>query len=463
MSRFPLLVMCCSLVIGGWFWSLGVNTPVARAAAVSAAADLPLRDGASPDSMVLLVVPAGAALSIDGPPQGDFYPVTYSGTAGWAPAADLVIVKDDLIAPPALEGGAANDSAVPTAVPAQPPPAAPVEVAPTSETPASAPPAAAATAVPTEVAAVPTVVPDPTEVLQEKAAPTDVLSVDSTTEPVEPTTPIPTVTGPATASSGASLLAGPHWSDDVVFSVPAGSTVTRTGRYVNGFVSADFMGIEGWIESSLLTEPLPVEPEPTAPPDPTTTTSPSIAAAPTATPTTPVAVGGPGSGIAYPATNLTLRSGPSASYDALATIPAGDPVSLTGVMESGFVRVEYDGQVGWVATDALSMPAGPTPATSPRGTEARRVYSRQEIIQIIYDAADRYRQPRADMLRVAECESNLDPYAVNPSGSYGLFQFIDSTWQSTPYGDRDVFDPRANANAAGWMWSVGRRGEWVCR
>ncbi len=54
-------------------------------------------------------------------------------------------------------------------------------------------------------------------------------------------------------------------------------------------------------------------------------------------------------------------------------------------------------------------------------------------------------------------------YAVNPSGSYGLFQFIRSTWKSTPYGDEDVFDPEANANAAAWMWSEGRKSEWVCQ
>jgi len=147
----------------------------------------------------------------------------------------------------------------------------------------------------------------------------------------------------------------------------------------------------------------------------------------------------------------------------VATIPAGAPVVLTGVMENGFVRVDYGGQIGWVAFDLLSHPAPPTPATHPRGAESRRVYSREEIIDVIYAAADRYGQPRADMLRVAECESNLDPYAVNPSGSYGLFQFIDSTWESTPYANRNVFDPRANANAAAWMWSQGRRSEWVCK
>jgi hypothetical protein len=68
------------------------------------------------------------------------------------------------------------------------------------------------------------------------------------------------------------------------------------------------------------------------------------------------------------------------------------------------------------------------------------------------------------MLRVARCESNLVPSAVNQhGGSYGLFQFKPGTWLSTPYADYDIFDPRASANAAAWMWSVGRRREWVCQ
>jgi hypothetical protein len=44
-----------------------------------------------------------------------------------------------------------------------------------------------------------------------------------------------------------------------------------------------------------------------------------------------------------------------------------------------------------------------------------------------------------DMLRVAECESNLDPKNVTPPHSAsGLFQFLPSTWKTTPYADRSV-------------------------
>ena len=95
---------------------------------------------------------------------------------------------------------------------------------------------------------------------------------------------------------------------------------------------------------------------------------------------------------------------------------------------------------------------------------ARRRYSERQIERIIRDAAKRYNQPAKAMLRVARCESNLDPYAVNRAGPYyGLFQFLKSTWKSTPYKNRDIFDPKANALAAAWMWKEGRRNEWACR
>lgn len=103
-------------------------------------------------------------------------------------------------------------------------------------------------------------------------------------------------------------------------------------------------------------------------------------------------------------------------------------------------------------------------AALPVGTEARRRWSERQVEQIITRAARRYDQSPSIMLRVARCESNLDPYAVNRAGPYyGLFQFLPSTWRSTPYGKKDWFDPRANALAAGWMWKQGRKNEWVCQ
>ena len=68
------------------------------------------------------------------------------------------------------------------------------------------------------------------------------------------------------------------------------------------------------------------------------------------------------------------------------------------------------------------------------------------------------------MLRVARCESGLNPNAVGGGGAYhGLYQFVPSTFAGTPYGQYDIYDPWANANAAAWSWSEGGKGSWVCQ
>jgi hypothetical protein len=67
------------------------------------------------------------------------------------------------------------------------------------------------------------------------------------------------------------------------------------------------------------------------------------------------------------------------------------------------------------------------------------------------------------MLSVSMCESTWNRFAVNgSSGSTGLFQFIPSTWATTPYGGRDIYSAKWQSLAAAWMWRQGRSGEWVC-
>jgi len=85
----------------------------------------------------------------------------------------------------------------------------------------------------------------------------------------------------------------------------------------------------------------------------------------------------------------------------------------------------------------------------------------QAVKACIWQAAKKYRQPYGDAIRVANCESTFNPYA---SGKHlGLFQFLPSTWQTTPYRNKDALKAKWNARAAMWAWSVGRRGEWECQ
>jgi hypothetical protein len=56
-------------------------------------------------------------------------------------------------------------------------------------------------------------------------------------------------------------------------------------------------------------------------------------------------------------------------------------------------------------------------------------------------------------LRIARCESGLNPYARNRySGAAGVFQFLPSTWRSTPYARYSIYDAWANVQAARWLF-----------
>jgi len=97
--------------------------------------------------------------------------------------------------------------------------------------------------------------------------------------------------------------------------------------------------------------------------------------------------------------------------------------------------------------------------------QRRLTLSSPHVAEAINLAAATYGYADA-LWRKARCETGgtFSPNALNgSSGAAGLFQFLPSTWASTPYGRFSVFSPYANALAAGYMHAHGRGGEWVCR
>jgi uncharacterized protein YraI len=243
--------------------------------------------------------------------------------------------------------------------------------------------------------------------------------------------------GSAVVTSALNLRAGPSTSDAILAVMPTGASVTLTGDSANGFVSLSFNGLNGWGYSAYVGNGGGTSNQEAAP---------------------LVATGASVTGTATTTSDLNLRSGPSTSHQVLNVIPSGAQVDILGDPQSGFYPVSYGSQSGWSYGDYLRIGGGGNEeAASGNGG------SSNSIVDIIYAAADRYGQNRAAMLQVAQCESLLDPGAVNrTSGASGLFQFLPGTFASTPYANYDIFDAWANANAAAWMWSVGRRGEWVC-
>jgi hypothetical protein len=79
-----------------------------------------------------------------------------------------------------------------------------------------------------------------------------------------------------------------------------------------------------------------------------------------------------------------------------------------------------------------------------------------ELACMVYGSCD-------TLWRRARCESGVSTFARNPSGARGLFQFLPSTWASTPFAGFSIWSPYAQALAAGWMNTHGRGGEWACR
>jgi uncharacterized protein YraI len=235
--------------------------------------------------------------------------------------------------------------------------------------------------------------------------------------------------GTAYTTDYLNLRTGPSIGYDVLLVMPVGATVQLTGSAESGYSGVVFGGANGWAANDYLTD-----------------------GSGTGDGEDP---GDGNAGSATTTSSLNLRTGPGLSNSVILVMPDGATVTLTGEERNGFAGVRYDGTAGWASLDYLTT--GPVSGNGDGG------FTGDEIVDIIYSAADKYGQSRSAMLSVARCESLLDPNAINPySNASGLFQFLPGTWATTPWANDNIFDPAANAEAAAWMWSVGRRGEWVC-
>jgi hypothetical protein len=88
--------------------------------------------------------------------------------------------------------------------------------------------------------------------------------------------------------------------------------------------------------------------------------------------------------------------------------------------------------------------------------------SQQAMIVIIRDAAARYGANGDQMVRVASCESGLNPRAYSASsGASGLFQFMPGTFYG--HGGKNIWDPYDQSNIAAQMFAQGQASAWTCR
>lgn len=406
------------------------------------AARLNFRTGPGTSSPVIGVLTVGTRVEITGSAQNGFLPIRAQGTSGWA-AQEYIGT-----------GPAATPTA--TATPATPTPVTPTPTA--SATPS-------------------------------------------------PTTPPGGVSGTAVISVSGTLnmRSGPGTQYPVIRGLANGSQVDLLGAAQNGFRPIRYGGTDGWASEAYL------EIGATNPSGPSEPNVPAI--------------GNAAVGKATMNASVSLRRGPATSYGHIQTLNNGWKVEIMGEPVNGWTPIRYNAAKGWVPSGNLtpgwgyqivdqmitsrsqrlmSQPGGGTLVFwVPPGTlvditgpaqgiyvpaswagyrgwlDSTLMYQPEdfvepgpksardaEMISIIYQAADKWGQSRVDMLRVARCESFLDPNIVNPaSGTSGLFQFRPSTFAFTPNGKRgeNIFDPWSNADAAGWMWANGMRHHWACQ
>jgi uncharacterized protein YraI len=417
-------------------------------------AALNLRSGPSINNSILTLIPLGAAVTLTGEQANGFYSLTYNGISGYA-ASDWISVGSTPAPAPSNPGsGSTPVGSTPTGTATVTAYALNVRSGPSTSN--------------SIVGAVTSgqvidIMGDPQTGFYPMRAGSmtgwvsgQYISLGSApapapSDPGSGSTPTgSTPTGTATVTAGVlNVRSGPSTSHSVITGITFGTTVELMGNAQGGFYPIRVNGISGWVSGDYLNIGGSSAPAPS--PTPTPTPNPGSGSVPVGDTVVNTAV--------VTAAGLNMRSGPSTSYPVILGMAYGEQVEIMGEPQGGFYPIRYLGSKGWASGDYLNIGGTATPPRPGDGT-----YSQQEIIDIIYAAADRYGQSRTDMLRVARCESVLDPKAVNSSsGASGLFQFMPGTWLTTPYANQDIFDPVANANAAGWMWSVGRRNEWVCQ
>ncbi len=419
--------------------SVPVGDTATGTASVTSA--LYLRSGPATTYVIRATMPAGATVELRGSSQNGFYPLAYNGTTGWAHGNWLNM------------GGGTQPTPTPT-----PGSSNSVPVGDTVTGSATVTASLNLRMGPSTSYGAVTVMQSGSTVELRGSAQNSYypLSYNGTTgwahgnwlnigggSPSTPTpspspTPSPgsgntvpvgnTATGSATVTSALNLRGGPATTYSITTTMPAGALVELRGAPQSGFYPLSYNGTTGWAHGNWLNIGGSSSPSPSP--------------------------GGSHPPYLYTEeVSVQMRSQPTASSGIVWTIPPKTRVTVTGPMQNGWWPTKWAHVSGFMngafLVESLTLTYPP---------------SKQGIVDIIYAAADQYGQPREDMLRVAICESALDPNAVNSSsGVSGLFQFRLSTWATTPFASQSVFDPTANAKAAAWMWSVGRRNEWACQ
>ena len=106
-----------------------------------------------------------------------------------------------------------------------------------------------------------------------------------------------------------------------------------------------------------------------------------------------------------------------------------------------------------------SKESSSSPGRSNTEDEYTGSMSKSQIEKMLLDSANGTRWHR-----IAKCESNFNPRAVNPAGYYGLFQFSRSTWKRVGgSGSPEQASPQEQFKRAKILQAKAGWGQWGCK
>lgn len=286
---------------------------------------LNFRIGPSTGQRSIMVLPAGANVTVTGTSSNGYLAITYGGYSGYAHGDWIRTGSGNTAPPPAV-------TPAPTAVPNVPSPTGNGQVTEGLNFRTQANTSSAVIQVLPAGATVKLTGRSSGDFLQLEYngrtgwAHKSWIKIDGSSEPSKPVPapapPVTNVQGNARVTEDLNLRSQATTSSSILATMPAGASIKLTGKVSGLFYQVEYNGRTGWAHKDWIEKA-----DSTVTPSKTARVSEAV----------------------------NLREGPATEYKRILVLPAGATVTVTGQQSNGFHSVSYNGTAGWAFSTYLVL------------------------------------------------------------------------------------------------------------